>query len=136
MLKVFDKQIQHYQSFHISNIEFAAGEDTLQTEKIEEELKEGNIETEEDLSDSSRSFENVISSDNNDSSLPFMSGWLRKKQSKQFNTWKPKYCLVGKKKFQYFADSSMKKTGGIFDFERLDCIIYSEDPRDKKGRSQ
>lgn len=50
-----------------------------------------------------------------------------KKAPKTSNGLKKRYGLVRNKKFKYYKDKDMKILGGVFDFDRVNCVIMIDD---------
>ncbi len=54
--------------------------------------------------------------------------------------WQKRYCIVEKKKFKYYKDSKMQKPSGVFDFDKIMCLIMIDeeenDSKSKKGGAQ
>jgi hypothetical protein len=45
-------------------------------------------------------------------------------------TFKKKYGLVRNKKFKYYRDRTMTELQGVFDFDRIQCVIMIDDGND------
>ena len=65
-------------------------------------------------------------------SLPTIKGTVYKridniKKIKGGKSYKKRYGLVRNKKFKYYKDREMRELGGVFDFDRIQCVIMIDD---------
>ena len=60
-----------------------------------------------------------------------MEGSLKKLTNAKTKGFSMKFCSIFNKKFKYYNDKAMTKVGGVFDFDRIHCLVMIEDGDDE-----
>lgn len=63
-----------------------------------------------------------------------MKGYLMKKTSRKIFGWVKRYGCVSNKKFRYYSDKSMINLRGVFDFDKINCLIMIDEGEDNKNK--